>query len=356
MNDPIYYEVDSQKTYSRNQAIVWAGGDISRIKFRFMEETWDSIDWTQEPTENFDFLCQKRCWQIRENNSWVCLWLSGGYDSVTILRAFEKSKARIDEIAFMDRSDYFDDPELPYIWNDAVNYKNNYNPKVKITPVNIDHQYTNSIYLTLGNDWILSPGVSLRYSKSTSSYVHQYNNDVSRIKSATACKRIDVYGKEKPLLDLRDGKWYMSMIDLAIVDNMGVDNEFFYINSNMPELHVKQCYLAIKWFESLPGISHEMVHLIQSHAPMYYQQWNLALGRFPVLCPDSQHATQKKLFTQNEKSIESQKLLNFVGKENHKSLGIYRQGLSDLELCAGKSAFQALHSKQWYIRDFKDSN
>jgi len=352
----VYYQVDGIKTQSRNEAMILAGGDISRIYFYFMDDTWKTVDWNIEPIESFDILCEKRCRQLREKFDWVCVWTSGGYDTQTVLESFIRSGARIDEIAFMDRKDYYDDPEIPIILENAVFYQKYHNSNLKISPIKIDYDYTDKFYQRLKSDWVLSPGVSFRFSKSTASYVHQFSDHLNKIKSNTQGRRVDIYGKEKALLDLRDGQWYMIMIDLAITDNMNTTTEYFFITPDLPELHVKQCYLAMQWFEQRSDLSHEFVHHVQSHVAEHYQSWNLGMGRKQTRCSKSVDALTKRYFLQNDKSFESKKLLNHAVAEKRNSYNLYQQGVLDLRRVLGDGFKQGVKSKEWYIRPCRSTH
>jgi hypothetical protein len=49
----------------------------------------------------------------------------------------------------------------------------------------------------------------------------------------------------------------------------------------MPELYVKQCWLAVNYYETLDNFDHEFLHLNQSSSCVgqSYRDYNLALGR-----------------------------------------------------------------------------
>lgn len=352
--DPtIYYIVDDRKTLSRNQALLWAGGDIDRIYFYFMDQVWDNADWPNPPTESFKDLCDQRCRNLRQRYDWLCLWLSSGYDSQTILNSFIRSGVRIDEIAFMDRTTYHADLEIPFIVESAKTYQKFHNPKLRITPVEIDYKYTVDLYQQLGENWILEPGATLRFSNSTASNIQRFNNQVVRSKLSTPGRRADIYGKEKPRLDLMNGHWYMRITDHSMADNINSDTVYFYISADMPELHIKQCHMVIDWFESLPNISHELVHEIQSHATQYYMQWNIAGGRDLVPNLNSRYGKDKLSFRQDDLSPDSLKLLKYVHSDQTKVYHIYQGAKSNLENSVGTNIGKPCLSKPHLIRPFK---
>ena len=192
-HDPtIYYIVDGQKTQSRNQALLWAGGNLDRVYFYFMDCVWDHADWSHPPTDSFKDLCDQRCRNLRQQYDWLCLWLSSGYDSQTILNSFIRSGVQIDEIAFMNRTTYYQDLEIPFIVESAKNYQKLHNPKLRITPVEIDYEYNINLYQQLGENWILEPGATLRFSNSTASNIQRFNNQVVRSRLSTPGRRADI--------------------------------------------------------------------------------------------------------------------------------------------------------------------
>lgn len=352
--DPDYhYIVGDQKTSSKNQALLWVQGDVSRIYFYCLEHVWDLAPWSVEPEETIQQLCEKRCHQLRQQYDWLCLWLSGGYDSQTVLQSFINAGVKIDEIAYMDRLDYYQDPEVPYILAAANYYKQYHNPNLKIFQTPIDYNYTKTLYSGLGEEWLLEPGWCNRPSKSIAPFIQRFNDDVVRRRLTTKGKRADIYGKEKPKLDLYDNKWYMAVTDLTVGDSIGSDIVEFYTTGDLPELHVKQCYLAIKFFESLPECSHNLVHQVQSNKKEYYQRWNLSLGRKLIQCDVSQHGINKFYFNQTVNSPESKKLVEHFKKD--------RSTIPDMFISAYNNLLSSINnadpngsilSKKWYICDY----
>jgi hypothetical protein len=348
-----YYVVDGHKTTSRNQALLWAGGDIKKIYFYCLEHVWDHANWALEPDEDISVMCQKRCHQLRDNFDWLCLWLSGGYDSQTVLKSFIDSGVKLDEIAFMDRSEYYNDPELPIIIAAINNYKKYHNPHLKVFRVDTGYNYTNNVYKKLKEDWVLEPGCCFRPSKSIAPFLQRYHDDVVRTRTTAKGSRADIYGKEKPKLNLYQDKWYMCVNDLTVGDSAGADIIEFYTTKDYPELHVKQCYLAIKFFESLVNCSHELVHQIQSNDPTYYQQWNTSLGR--TLVPDfiSRNGINKFYFTQSLHSPESKKIIRHMQSEKNNVLNMFMHSMDTFVSAINDfSITSPIMSKSWYICDF----
>ena len=360
-----YYQVDGVKTPSRNHALLLAGGDLSRIKFYYLDDVWDRIDWSVEPQSSINQLCEQRCRQLREQYDWLCVWLSAGYDSQTILDSFIRAGVKIDEIAYMHRLEYYQDPEVPFIIQTANDYKTYHNPNVRIFQAEVDSDYTFDVYRKLKERWVLEPGSALRFSKSISPFVHRFHDDVVKLRLSTRGRRADIYGKEKPRLTIYNGWWHMMVTDSIVDDVIGAGVVPFFTTPDLPEIHVKQCYLAMAWFESLEGLTNDLVHGIQGADDLltkhkkgsensYYRRWNLALGRVEIGCPEAAHALTKKYFTHDENSFDSMKLLNHVKTERSKIVNDYAGGTLELtRVLDNKELKTPILSKSWPIRPVK---
>ena len=351
--DQCYYQVAGLKTNSKNRALLLANGDRNKIHFYQHDQFWDQQDWKIDPVPSFDQLCHERCRQLRDKYEWLCLWLSSGYDSQTVLQSFIDSNIQIDEIAYMYRLDYYNDPEIPYIEYSIENYKKYFNPNLKITKTIIDFKYTIDFYKKNKEDWLFHKGQNVRTSKSTASLVHDHCEQILRIKDTTPKNRADIYGKEKPRMDLRDGWWFVQSIDFMWDVEMDSPIESFYISDQMPELHIKQCHMVANWFESLAGIDHDMVHRIQSHDAAYYKDWNLACGRKEVMCPHSRDAINKSYFKQCPDNHEGQKLYNYLKSHEKEIYNQITQQQKDLKkILNTDNLSKPIFGKAWPLRPF----
>ena len=356
-NAGFYYQVGDFKSFSKNECFIVAKGDASKISFYQQNDIWDNVDLATEPEQSFDKLCEENCRRFRQKYDHICLWLSSGYDSQTALKSFIRANVIIDEIAYYDRRAYYADPELPFIEHSIKIYKEFYNPNLKINAIKIDTDYHENFYNKHAESvWYTGPGSNLRYTKSTASYIHNFHDNYLKSKIHEH-KRVDIYGKDKPKLDLRDGKWYLQSNDLVFYDMIGAPVECFYCNSLLPELHVKQIHLAIRYFENLPGINHSLVHQVQSNDPIYYEQWNLSIGRLPVECIESRDARVKSNFGNTLESKDATQLVQHLEKTN-KQIEYFKGYRSDFLNDLGDHSInlhQMIFGKDWYIKDF-DAN
>lgn len=356
-SDNYYYQVNGKKTASKAQALMWAQGQVDQVKFYNIEHVWDTVNWSQEPQASITELCYERCRQLRDTHSWLCLWLSAGYDSQTVLDSFINAGVLLDEIAFMDRSEYYTDPELAAIRLAIESYQKFVNPRLKIRHIRIDAAYTAKIYTTLHDKWILAPGAQLRLSKSSPTFVHQWHPGSPLLTERNIESRCDIYGKEKPTLNLVDGHWWVMSIDSKLSDSISSVATGFYTSPEFPELEVKQVHLAIKYFESIPGIDHAQVHRIQSNDPATYQAWNLALGRKQIHTLASINAMTKKPFTHTVGApgitADSARIGQHFAQANKAALSYFENGNRLLsENTNGATINQTILGKSWYVKPF----
>ena len=360
-----YYTVDDKIFYSKIAAIHETKGDIGRINFHWMENTWDNVDWTIEPKQSWQELLRIRCQQIRDKYKWVALWYSSGYDSHTILRSFVDNKIPIDELLIYDRRDWFDDPEIPFAIAHANHIKNTYYPNLKINVVRTSFKSLQEFYKSKGEDWIFGPYYSMKISKTQRHFATTEVTDFLSSFGNTIQHRGNVMGIDKPKMILRDNKWYNFCPDSVGETSVGQTQENFYWSSDLPELHIKQCYMVINWFETLQNLDEELVHEIQGKEreksrlhDSYYEDWNLGMGRFPLFHSHSVSVNGKmKIFhTNSEKSLDSINCLNYIKNNDNKAYKIYTQGLQNARLyntVGNDLASKTLISKQYYIRDRK---
>jgi hypothetical protein len=91
-----YYQAGNRKTYSRQEAIEFAGE--KPIEWVFNDEVFSLYDWTTEPVDNINHFYNLRATQLRNDYDYIVLFYSGGYDSHNILKTFIDNNLHIDEI------------------------------------------------------------------------------------------------------------------------------------------------------------------------------------------------------------------------------------------------------------------
>lgn len=286
-----YWQVGNQKTFSKQQAVIWAGGDVSKIHYYFMDEVWDAQDWTVKPKQTVHELMRARCWQLRSQYKNVRVAYSGGYDSQGIIDAFASAGIPIDSVLVRIKN-YKITPENKIAVEQAKALKNTIWPNLKIETIQLEADDFYKFYRQQKDNWLFLPagGSEQWFSKINLEFLENYNDEYKHSRdnyvSQNAC---DVYGTEKPRLWIENGAWYATMIDKTMnwISNTGVES--FYISRNFPELHVAQTWAMLDWIESQPFTTqeevHEFLHAIQGFKKSWewYRDWNLAIGRSMVL-------------------------------------------------------------------------
>jgi len=325
----IYWQVGDLKTNSKAEAIKWAGGDLKKIHFYFYDDEWKNNDYTQEPKKTFEELCINRCRVLRSSCDWLSLWLSSGYDSNTILKYFILSQQKIDEIIIYARPIDKDTDGITALQT-AQDYKKYYYNNVKITFLEISYDHMSSIYENLKENFIFQSGFNLRFTKTGPVWQIKHHENVLRAIDRHQTKRIDVCGFEKPKVYLHGEKWYAFVPDSSVYDYLTNFLTGFYVDVNDFDFYLKQHFMVIKWFETLPDLNEKLVHDVQSHK-RYYSAWNLACGRFMVNNSFSTNAAGKFLYSNSIQSPDSQKFIEHFFKEKNKIYNYYLEGLANLK-------------------------
>jgi hypothetical protein len=293
-NDAIcYYQVGNDKTYNKFEAIKWANGDLSKVHFYFLDDVWDSIDMTVEPTETWDQLMRDRCFQLRDNYQTIGISYSGGYDSQTILDYCITNGIRVDEIVVSTLS-YWNKDSITWKHPEAHSapvlaqwYKENVFPDLKISIVARDVDYVLKTYEGNEDDVLFNKSNEMGFIKNGRA-LHVDNNQVGAVLLSDPTTAI-VDGHEKPYLIIKDGWWYTTFPDTVLQFSTNSPYESFYLARELPKLHVKQTHMMINWLESLPSttVAEVAADLNKCYSKedvdnWFYYRYNIAVGRTMV--------------------------------------------------------------------------
>jgi hypothetical protein len=252
-----------------------------------------------------------------------------------VLDAFVANGIALDEVVIYDRQ-WFDDPEIHSAVSYAHQVKQQHMPKLVVNHVPVNHWHFASVYCDLGEDWIFSPGCSIMYPKMHRYFLQNHISSTARIIDQHS-RRADIWAHDKPRVLLADGTWYNFGVDAGMYQYMNTDCEFFYMTNDLTDLHVAQCHMAIDHFENMimvmgpDGFDH--FHKVQGNQCLdwQYEVWNRAMGR---TCVDNSSARQgwlKSRVAQNPNSPESMSAKNLIHDKNSSELGVWQQGLRDIE-------------------------
>lgn len=237
--------------------------------FHLYDEQFSACDWTTEPYEYFQELCDKRAHQIREKYDHVRLWYSAGRDSHHILTTFLKNKLRIDEIIIMDWSIMARFATDATIAHDTLlkmyNEYNNILPLISVIKPGKEefNQYFN-------RDWFLEYGA---YGCNYNFNLNHYPSIVETLPGLSIRNNhCDVFGFEKSKVHLdENGRFYFQMNDKNFNQGLGNtdNNEWFYLSGDLPELTIKQCHMFINHFKHKTILDNKMLSSMQEHSSQY---------------------------------------------------------------------------------------
>jgi len=235
---PAYVVNNQHRFFNRWQALQFASKHNTRdVKFDLWNDVFSKQCWTKNPELSWESLMDLRVKQLEATGRPLVLLFSGGTDSYTIYQTFCRNNVHIHGLATKRRKDW------KYANHTADWVKENHpDPTTKFISVEnddqIDSMYTNPYFIT--------------------DRVNTYNFGWDIIEERMFSKireefkdPIIIMGLEKPRLILENGHWYSACVDLLFTHVFPPnDVEMFYITPDLPELHIKQCWMLKTWLEN----------------------------------------------------------------------------------------------------------
>ena len=360
-----YYQVGDFKTVSKTLALEKANGDISKVQFCWMDKIWDNTNMTQEPVASWAELCRMRAQQLRDRYTHLALMYSGGWDSHTALMSFIRNNIHLDEIIVWDRSSHVVDPEMPVAYESAKQIIKDHGLQTKLTVFEIPWDFHAEIYKEFGEDWIYLPGCHYCFNKTMRVLQHQRQKellDVKRPYSRVSSCYIEAH--DRPRVSFHDNKWYTFYVDTALSAYWATESggpEMFYFTPDFPELHLKQVYMSMKYFEyklnSDPTFTSQTIHEIQSYTrPDLFAEYNMAIGRTSMADQSARLGLSKHNTLHTPKKLEMMKLLTHTKNYIEDVYRIYENGLKKISEISGYDAVDgevpSICSKFYFLRNF----
>lgn len=238
LSSPSYVVNGKHRFFNRWQALEFASKHNTRdIKFDLWNDVFSKQCWTKNPETSWETLVDLRVKQLESSGRPLVLLFSGGTDSYSIYQAFIRNNVQIHGIATKIRKDW------TYATHAAEWIKKNHpDPETKFISVDNSDQiaglYTNPYFIT---DKV-----------NTYNFGWDIADDQMFLKiNSEFSNPLIIMGLEKPRLVLENGSWYSVCVDLLFTHTFPPNEiEMFYITPDLPELHIKQCWMLKTWLEN----------------------------------------------------------------------------------------------------------
>lgn len=270
MGNDLHYRVGEKIFLNKFQAASEAYRTNQEIYFNLYEKAFDQVDWSTDPAMSWDSLLDMRAQQIASKKQPIVLSFSGGTDSYTIYKVFERNNIPIKAIFMRYRRDNRSQSMYQQVFEFFK--QGVYDSNCEIICSSDEEDMLPRMYYN--REWIWD--TADRY---TFSIWGGTGADAELMKEKFGEDVINVIGLDKPRLkfNCHNGKVYSFQDDINYVRPMNSSNlECFYISPDLPELHVKQSYLLKNYLKAKFNITHETTDF-----SLVNQQWNPT--KFPWL-------------------------------------------------------------------------
>jgi len=262
-------------------------------RFSFLEDEFDQLDWTQEPSESWEELCVERAIQLRQKYKNLKLLFTAGRDSGHIWNVFERAGIPIDELVLI-YSQYHPVRSKDYhemIYPMAVELCKRH-PKMKLRTLCLQRDQQD--FQMKNSDWI--DGSNSRQGRTLFLPCHfghvLTTMDPEYMHSDTGY----ICGLEKPHLKIEDGNYVFAHLDVALewwcTDMPNVD--WFYWAPEMPKFFLKQAWLEVNHLEKYyPNATPDFIRTFQDPYSVYYDEYCKCIGRGEAMIWEVGNGVQK---------------------------------------------------------------
>jgi hypothetical protein len=252
----MYYKVGDKTFINKFLAAEYAVKNNQSLHFNMYEDAFDRHNWLVEPILSWDQLLDIRANQIVAKNKPIVLNFSGGTDSYTIYKVFERNNLHIDYIYMRTKSDPIEHARSKQVF-DLIN-GGLYDRTTKIIFRPDTEESYNSAYSS--PDWILNKGIRTQFSILAGDA--ESDDYVSKLIGTD--EFVSIIGLEKPRLHFDATGVYSWQDDDNYCRVMGSNTmECFYLSPELPELHIKQSYMLLKYIQSLKPTARSTLDLVE---------------------------------------------------------------------------------------------
>jgi len=258
--------------------------------FHFYEDQFSRLNSAAEPEKTLAVLLKERAQELRDSYQYLRFWLSGGSDSMTALQAFVDNNIYIDEIVIhlydnddINQIDHFGKRALADV---AFPYLQTHQDQLKNTKINVYRSDINTL-----ERWHLDTDRT-----GEPAHLHGFDSQILQFRLSTtgamltyqtpdAASWCDIIGGTKPKLMLKNNRWYLYIIDGALLSIQAAETtEDFFVSKSVPTLFLKTAHLLKNHLETL-NLNEEEVKLWGADYGKNSKKYNQVIGR--ILLPDS---------------------------------------------------------------------
>jgi hypothetical protein len=271
------YQVGGHIFTDKFQAALQAHRNNQDIYFNLFDSAFDTVDWSREPNQSWDQLLDLRAQQIAAKNRPIVLHFSGGTDSYTIYKVFERNKIHLSALIMNYRGDLSD---IAYTNVHEFLKKGIYDPHCEII---IDNYLASNSWQEIYQkpDWCWTSMERYQFG-----IFSGYGNGDQRLSVKFGKEVISVLGTDKPRLRFTPQGIYSYQDDITWVRHIKSPNlDSFYISQELPELHVKQSWMLKTYLQQKFAVDQNSADffLVNSHCDpekFSWSEYSTASGRY----------------------------------------------------------------------------
>lgn len=249
----MFYQVGNQtftnkflaSQHAAEQSFTQDNPAEATLHFNLYDSVFDHCDWSQEPETSWDQLLDMRAHQIAAKNKPIVLNFSGGTDSYTVYKVFERNKIHIDILNIRLHPGQRENNRFREVYeflNQGI-----YDPLTRIVTRTDSADLYRDVYSN--PYWIFEKGARYHWGAiGSGDYIaEKYLSEILGTDDF-----ISIIGLEKPRIVFQNSQVYSTQDDEnypRVMSNKTLD--CFYISPDLPELHVKQSYMLLNYIKSL---------------------------------------------------------------------------------------------------------
>ena len=275
-----HYEISDGSSHSPCYNLRIAHEQISqgkKVTFNFHNQLFDSIDTRIEPDWTLDYLYSRRVEQLRNKYDYLVLLYSGGADSNNVLRYFQHTDTKLDEIVCYDDSSYMgqDSSISSEIFKSArpeVTRHLELFPDTTYRPIAIRDVQTK---LFTDAQFKFDPYMDITYNMQPMGIKHAFGLcyvDKYKELHSQGLKVGVIHGIDKPRPVLVNGKWHMYFSDWSsqfghkhYYRDFPFYDEFFYWTPDDPRISIKQSHVIKNKLDQLDAIHYNPTYRLDQN-------------------------------------------------------------------------------------------